>query len=172
MGVSSNEFVWLERWLTCWWNESWKCQSLIRSDWCDVRRLNFDFCYLAHPLSINMLWIMDHCYFVLWKISHKCGVLCCVVLSLWLYKMWDNPEGQHGWALLLECHPWQWKNCQKSGKIQEKSGRKGKREVSFTLPLLTDRAGYATGLMQKYWNWPQEWDPNEGSWFKCNKDFL
>ena len=28
---------------------------------------------------------------------------------------------------------------------EEKSGRKGKiREVSFTLPLLTDRAGYAT----------------------------
>ena len=40
------------------------------------------------------------------------------------------------------------KNREKSGKIQEKeekSGRKGKnREVSFTLPLLTDRAGYAT----------------------------
>ena len=33
----------------------------------------------------------------------------------------------------------------KSGK-EEKSGRKGKnREGSFTLPLLTDRAGYATG---------------------------
>ena len=38
----------------------------------------------------------------------------------------------------------------KSGKIGKneelKSGRKGKnREGSFTLPLLTDRAGYATG---------------------------
>ena len=31
------------------------------------------------------------------------------------------------------------------GKKEEKSGRKGKnREGSFTLPLLTDRAGYAT----------------------------
>ena len=47
------------------------------------------------------------------------------------------------------------KNREKSGKIQEKSGKKrgtiGKkmqtnREVSFTLPLLTDRAGYATVL--------------------------
>ena len=38
------------------------------------------------------------------------------------------------------------KKTGKSGKNQEKSGRKGKnREVSFTLPLLTDRAGYATG---------------------------
>ena len=37
------------------------------------------------------------------------------------------------------------KNQEKSGKIQEKSRRKGKnREVSFTLPLLTDRAGYTT----------------------------
>ena len=37
------------------------------------------------------------------------------------------------------------KNQEKSGKKEEKSGRKGKnREVSFTLPLLTDRAGYAT----------------------------
>ena len=37
------------------------------------------------------------------------------------------------------------KNLEKSGKKEEKSGRKGKnRDVSFTLPLLTDRAGYAT----------------------------
>ena len=35
-------------------------------------------------------------------------------------------------------------NQEKSGK-EEKSGRKGKnQEVSFTLPLLTDGAGYAT----------------------------
>ena len=53
--------------------------------------------------------------------------------------------------------PWQRKNCQKSGKkrdIQEKRkyskkgknlGRKGKNwEGSFTLPILIDRAGYAT----------------------------
>ena len=34
----------------------------------------------------------------------------------------------------------------KNQKKEEKSGRKGKnREGSFTLPLLTDRAGYATG---------------------------
>ena len=32
-------------------------------------------------------------------------------------------------------------------KKEDKSGRKGKNwEVSFTLPLLTDRAGYATAL--------------------------
>ena len=77
-----------------------------------------------------------------------------------------------GVARGAECHPWQLKNCQKSGKNQEKSGksqekwgknqgnrekirknrekeeksgRKGKnREISFTLPLLTDRSGYAT----------------------------
>ena len=40
------------------------------------------------------------------------------------------------------------KNREKEGKIrkkEEKSGRKGKnREGSFTLPLLTERAGYAT----------------------------
>ena len=40
------------------------------------------------------------------------------------------------------------KNQEKEGKIRKKegkSGRKGKiRESSFTLPLLTDRAGYAT----------------------------
>ena len=43
------------------------------------------------------------------------------------------------------------KRGKKSGKIgkkEEKSGRKGRnREVSFTLPLLTDRAGYATGMV-------------------------
>ena len=37
------------------------------------------------------------------------------------------------------------KNQEKEGKNQEKEGRKGKNlEGSFTLPLLTDRAGYAT----------------------------
>ena len=40
------------------------------------------------------------------------------------------------------------KNCQKSGRRgrnSRKSGKKGKnREGSFTLPLLKDRAGYAT----------------------------
>ena len=37
------------------------------------------------------------------------------------------------------------KNLPKSGENQEKLERKGKnRESSFTLPLLTDRAGYAT----------------------------
>ena len=60
-----------------------------------------------------------------------------------------------GGAQVAECHPWQRKICQKSGKKreksgkikkkEEKSGRKGKNwEGSFTLPLLTDRAGYAT----------------------------
>ena len=43
------------------------------------------------------------------------------------------------------------KSGEKSGKIgkkEEKSGRKGKnREVSFTLPLLTDRADYATEFL-------------------------
>ena len=43
------------------------------------------------------------------------------------------------------------KNQEKSGKNQEKSGRKGQnRGVSFTLPLLTDRAGYATGVARVY----------------------
>ena len=38
------------------------------------------------------------------------------------------------------------KNQKKSGKNQKKLGKKRKnREVSFTLPLVTDRAGYATG---------------------------
>ena len=51
----------------------------------------------------------------------------------------------------VECHHRQRKNCQKSGKRGknrekgEESGRKGKnREGSFTLPLLTDGAGYTT----------------------------
>ena len=39
-------------------------------------------------------------------------------------------------------------NQEKSGERGKKSGKRGKigiREGSFTLPLLTDRAGYATG---------------------------
>ena len=39
------------------------------------------------------------------------------------------------------------KQLPKIGKKEEKLGRKGKnQEVFFTLPLLTDRAGYATAL--------------------------
>ena len=42
------------------------------------------------------------------------------------------------------------KNWEKTGKIgekEEKSGRKGKiHEISYTLPLLTDRAGYTTDV--------------------------
>ena len=43
------------------------------------------------------------------------------------------------------------KKSGKIGKKEEKSGRKGNNwEVSFTLPLLTDRAGYATVLTNTY----------------------
>ena len=39
----------------------------------------------------------------------------------------------------------------KTGKKEDKSGRNGKNlEVSFTLPLLTDRAGYATVLYASF----------------------
>ena len=68
---------------------------------------------------------------------------------------WHSHWGCRG----AECNPWQRKNCQKSGKRggksgkiwkkKEKSGRKGNnREGFFTLPLLTDRAGYATAKTQ------------------------
>ena len=40
------------------------------------------------------------------------------------------------------------KNQEKSRKKEEKSGSKGKNlEVFFTLPLLTDRAGYTTAFI-------------------------
>ena len=40
------------------------------------------------------------------------------------------------------------KKSQKSGKKEEKSGKKGKnQEGSFTLPLLTGRASYATDYL-------------------------
>ena len=56
-----------------------------------------------------------------------------------------------------ECHPWQGKICQnrekegKSGKIGEKRKNwekkaKIRKVLSITLPLLTDRAGYATEI--------------------------
>ena len=43
-------------------------------------------------------------------------------------------------------------NSGKIGKKEEKLGRKGKnRDVSFTLPLLTSRAGYATASPPPLW---------------------
>ena len=72
-------------------------------------------------------------------------------LKGWPLNQWRSHWGVRG----AEYHPWQQKICQisgkrgqKSGKIrkkEEKSGRKGRNwEGSFTLPLVTDRAGYAT----------------------------
>ena len=72
------------------------------------------------------------------------SVLLPRLLITWPHVMWRSHWGVKG----AECHPWQRKKCQQSEKTrknQEKSGRKGKtREESFNLPLLTDRAGYAT----------------------------
>ena len=70
-----------------------------------------------------------------------------------------------GVARGVECHPWQRKNCQKSwkkgeksGKNREKRGKIGKNrknlEISFTLPLLTDRAGYATDFEGRWGDEP------------------
>ena len=71
--------------------------------------------------------------------------------SVYFCPIWPSISGvATGVARGADCHPWQRKICQKSGKIgekEEKSGRKGKnREGSFTLPLLTDRSGYATAF--------------------------
>ena len=60
----------------------------------------------------------------------------CVIYVSWLLVV-DSGVAT-GVAREAECHPWQQKKCQKSGKIwkkEEKSGRKGKNlKVSFTLP--------------------------------------
>ena len=77
--------------------------------------------------------------------------------SLWEWTHIGNSVTTGG-SRGAEYHPWQLKICQKSGKRgknyeksgkkEDKLGRKDKnREGSFTLPLLTDRAGYATA----YW---------------------
>ena len=59
------------------------------------------------------------------------------------------------------------KKRKKSGKVrkkEEKSGRKGKnREGSFTLTLLTDRAGYATAHWTTIPSWFLETCPPKGS---------
>ena len=58
------------------------------------------------------------------------------------------------------------KNQEKSGKKVEKSGRKSKnREVSFTLPLLTDKAGYATE-----WKWTKVTEFCPSYKLVCNGD--
>ena len=59
---------------------------------------------------------------------------------------WRSHWGGQGGA---ECHPWQRKNCQKSGKKSGKSERKGKnREISFIFPSW--QLGLATLLVR--WN--------------------
>ena len=81
--------------------------------------------------------------------------ICCIFTRICeKHKQGFTSGVATGVARGAECHPWQQKfakNREKSKKIgknrekEEKSGRKGKnREASFTLPLLTDKAGYAT----------------------------
>ena len=75
-------------------------------------------------------------------------------------EQWRSHRGGQGGA---ECSaPPPQRTCQKSGKRggnrekeekigKKRKGRKGKnREGSFTLPLLTDRAGYATVMENSF----------------------
>ena len=72
--------------------------------------------------------------------------------AMFIYLSGVATRGSRG----RECPSWHWKNCQKLGKREkirkkqekERKNRKKKKnwEGSFTLPLLTDRAGYTTGL--------------------------
>ena len=96
-------------------------------------------------------------------------LLPMIVVHPWISLFHKVSGVATGVARGAECHPWQRKICQKlgknqekSGKNQEKSGKKeekirknrekeeksgrngNKQEISFTLPLLTDKAGYAT----------------------------
>ena len=81
-------------------------------------------------------------------LSMSCPLFCDILLvCIEGGHQWRSHWGGKGGGRVL---PLTAKNLPKIGKNQEKSedrsGRKGKnREVSFTLPLLTDRAGYATG---------------------------
>ena len=67
------------------------------------------------------------------------------------YEQWRNHWGARG----AECHPWQWKICQKSGKNQEKLGKKRKnREEKATIGMVlslcpTWQIGLATLLATK-----------------------
>ena len=61
-------------------------------------------------------------------------------------SQWRSHWGSRG----AECHPWQRKiakNREKEGKIRKKEEKSGN---FFTLPLLTDRAGYATDCSLLY----------------------
>ena len=81
-------------------------------------------------------------------------------MLIWMYL---TISGYHRGGSMGASAPWQQKICQqsgkgggKSGKIgggeEEKTGRKVKNwEGSFTLPLLTDRAGYATAHYAFCW---------------------
>ena len=60
------------------------------------------------------------------------------------YMQWRAIGVARGGA---ECHPWQRKFAKNQGKRGKIGKRQKSREVSFTLPLLTDRAGYATDYM-------------------------
>ena len=101
-------------------------------------------------MIIYRMWI--------WKVSFACLMLCEYYdhhkidgnYEDFLYlgvNQWPSQYGGKGGrvpSLTAKKLP---KRGKKLGKWGKKSGRKGKnREGSFTLPLLTDRAGFATGV--------------------------
>ena len=81
-----------------------------------------------------------------------------------LFDQWSSQYGGKGGAECPLDREKFAKNQEKEGKSgekrekirkkEEKLGRKGKNwEGSFTLPLLTDKGGYATVFDAKYWPW-------------------
>ena len=71
------------------------------------------------------------------------------LLILLIGNQWHSHWGAGGQSATPDseknANNWRGKKPGKIGEKEEKSGRKGKnREGSFTLPILTDRAGYAT----------------------------
>ena len=102
----------------------------------------------SHNLSSSFIYMID--FFA--EVRHDLNDYFQIGRT---HRVVCTPLGARG----AECHPWQRKNCQKSGKKsekigekEEKSGRKGKnREGSFIWrSLLTDRAGYATGSVRTF----------------------
>ena len=77
--------------------------------------------------------------------------------SIWCASIAQHQWHSHGGQSATHDSKKFAKNQEKSEKKRKKSGRKGKNwEGSFTLPLLTDRAGYATAQNSH----SSEWDQN------------
>ena len=101
--------------------------------------------FYSVPMSLQSLFLLNYFEIKVCSTFTKEIILVYITYRIWVQWRSQGGKGSRVPPLTAKNLPEIGKKRGKSEKREEKSGRKDKnREGSFTFPLLTDRAGYAT----------------------------